>query len=42
VKPILLVRNDPYETFGVATSALGAAGVPILVHDAIDPNAAPA
>jgi GMP synthase (glutamine-hydrolysing) len=35
VKPILLVRNDAYETFGVATSALGHAGVPVLVYDAV-------
>lgn len=35
MKPILLVRNDAYETFGIATSALGHAGVPVLVYDAV-------
>ncbi|MDH5224982.1 MAG: type 1 glutamine amidotransferase [Actinomycetota bacterium] len=34
--PVLLVRCDPEETFGVAPSALGAAGVPIAVWEALD------
>lgn len=40
MKPVLLVRNDPYETFGVATSAFGHAGAPVLVYDAIDADTA--
>jgi GMP synthase (glutamine-hydrolysing) len=35
MKPILLVRNDSFETFGIATSALGHAGVSVLVYDAV-------
>lgn len=31
----MLVRNDPYETFGIAASAFGEVGVPVLVHDAV-------
>jgi GMP synthase (glutamine-hydrolysing) len=34
VKPVLLVRNDRYESFGVAPSALAAADVDILTFDA--------
>jgi GMP synthase (glutamine-hydrolysing) len=30
VKPILLVRNDPYETFGVAPGALARAGADVI------------
>ena len=34
MKPVLLVRNDRYESFGVAPSALAAADVDILTVDA--------
>jgi GMP synthase (glutamine-hydrolysing) len=39
VKPVLLVRNDPFETFGIAPSAFAEAGVPVRVLEAIDPDA---
>jgi GMP synthase (glutamine-hydrolysing) len=35
VKPILLVRNDVMETFGIALDAFGDAGASILTWDAI-------
>jgi GMP synthase (glutamine-hydrolysing) len=35
VEPILLVRNDEVETFGVAPDALDAAGVPVRIWDAV-------
>jgi GMP synthase (glutamine-hydrolysing) len=41
VKPILLVRNDAYETFGVARKSLADAGAPTRVWDAIDGEPAP-
>ncbi len=39
MRPILLVRNDPVETFGVAPRALEEAGAPASVWDAVDPDA---
>jgi GMP synthase-like glutamine amidotransferase len=39
VKPVLFVRNDSFETFGIATRAFEASGVPIRVFDAIDADA---
>jgi GMP synthase (glutamine-hydrolysing) len=39
VKPVLLVRNDPVETFGVAVRALEGAGAPVRILDATDPAA---
>jgi GMP synthase (glutamine-hydrolysing) len=39
VKPILLVRNDPLETFGIVPSVLADAGAPVETLDAIDPRA---
>jgi GMP synthase (glutamine-hydrolysing) len=41
VKPILLARNDPWETFGVTTSAFGEVGAPVLVYDAVAGHARP-
>jgi GMP synthase (glutamine-hydrolysing) len=38
MKPILLVRNDRYESFGVAPGALARAGVDILTFDATLPG----
>ena len=38
MKPILLVRNDRYESFGVAPSALAAADVDVLTVDATSPG----
>jgi len=35
MKPILLVRNDSFETFGITMSALGHSGAPVLVYDAV-------
>jgi GMP synthase (glutamine-hydrolysing) len=37
VDPILLVRCDAFETYGVAPSALAAAGATTRIWDAIDP-----
>jgi GMP synthase (glutamine-hydrolysing) len=37
VDPILLVRCDAFETYGVAPAALAAAGVTTRIWDAIDP-----
>lgn len=37
--PVLLVRNDPYECFGLAPSALAQAGVDLLTVDAREPDA---
>ncbi len=39
MKPLLLVKNDPVETFGVAVRALEGAGAPVRVLDAADPAA---
>ncbi|HWC71652.1 MAG TPA: type 1 glutamine amidotransferase [Actinomycetota bacterium] len=39
--PVLLVRCDPEETFGVAPSALAAADVPVAVWEAIDGDPRP-
>src|SRR4051812_20926085 len=39
MKPVLFVRNDAFETFGIAERAFAATGVPIEVFDAIDPDA---
>ena len=39
MKPVLLVKNDPVETLGVAPRALGGAGAGILLLDAADPRA---
>jgi GMP synthase-like glutamine amidotransferase len=36
MRPILFVRNDSFETFGVARGAVEAAGAPIAVWEAID------
>jgi GMP synthase-like glutamine amidotransferase len=35
--PLLLVRNDPVETFGLAVRALESAGAPVHILDATDP-----
>ena len=40
--PILLVRNDAFETFGVAPAAFAAAGSSTRIWDAIDGEPAPA
>ena len=40
MKPILFVRNDSFETFGLARRALEPAGVPVRVFDAVDADAA--
>ncbi|HEX9122081.1 MAG TPA: type 1 glutamine amidotransferase [Actinomycetota bacterium] len=39
MKPILLVRNDAFETFGIAPATFAEAGVPVRVLEAIDPEA---
>jgi GMP synthase (glutamine-hydrolysing) len=39
MKPVLLVKNDPVETLGVAPRALRSAGADILLMDAADPRA---
>ena len=41
MRPVLLVRNDPFETFGVAPRALADAGVPTTTWEAIDGEPAP-
>ena len=38
MKPVLLVRNDRYESFGVAPGALAWAGVDLLTVDATSPG----
>jgi GMP synthase (glutamine-hydrolysing) len=40
VKPVLLVRNDPFETFGIAPKVFADEGVPVATLDAIDPASA--
>jgi GMP synthase (glutamine-hydrolysing) len=39
VKPVLFVRNDAFETFGIAQRAFEPTGVPVQVFDAIDADA---
>ncbi len=39
MKPVLLVQNDPSETFGVGVNALAAAGAQVLTLDATDADA---
>ena len=39
MKPLLLVQNDPVETFGVAVRTLEGAGATVHVLDATDPGA---
>jgi GMP synthase (glutamine-hydrolysing) len=39
MKPLLLVQNDPVETFGVAVRALEGAGADVVTLDATDPRA---
>ena len=39
MKPVLLVKNDPVETYGVAVRALTAAGADVALCDATDPQA---
>ena len=41
MRPVLLVRNDPFETFGVAPRALAEAGAPTRVWEAIGGEPAP-
>jgi GMP synthase (glutamine-hydrolysing) len=38
MKPLLLVKNDPVETLGVAPRALKGAGAEIILLDAADPD----
>jgi GMP synthase (glutamine-hydrolysing) len=40
VEPVLFVRNDTFETFGIARGAFEDAGVPVRLFDAIEPGAA--
>jgi GMP synthase-like glutamine amidotransferase len=39
VKPVLFVRNEAFETFGIARSAFEPTGVPVQLFDAIDADA---
>jgi GMP synthase (glutamine-hydrolysing) len=39
VKPVLFVRNDTFETFGIAPRAFEPTGVPVRVFDAIEADA---
>jgi GMP synthase (glutamine-hydrolysing) len=39
MKPLLLIQNDPVETFGVAVRALEGAGADVVTLDATDPSA---
>ena len=41
MKPVLFLRNDPADTFGVAPGAFEAARVPVVVCHAIDGEAPP-
>jgi GMP synthase (glutamine-hydrolysing) len=41
VKPVVLVRNDPFETFGVAPRAFAQADTPVVVWEAVDGSRAP-
>jgi GMP synthase (glutamine-hydrolysing) len=36
MQPLLFVRNDPFETFGIAPSAVGGAGADFRVYEAVD------
>lgn len=40
MKPMLFVRNDTFETFGLARRAFEPTGVPVRVFDAIEPGSA--
>jgi GMP synthase (glutamine-hydrolysing) len=40
MKPVLFVRNDTFETFGLARRAFEPTGVPVHVFDAIEPGSA--
>jgi GMP synthase (glutamine-hydrolysing) len=42
MEPVLLVRNDPFETFGVAPAVFEAVGVPTAVWEAVDGAPGPA
>ncbi len=39
MRPLLLIQNDPVETFGVAVRALEAVGADVITLDATDPSA---
>jgi GMP synthase (glutamine-hydrolysing) len=39
VKPVLFVRNDTFETFGIAPRAFETSGVQVQVFDAVDADA---
>ena len=39
MKPILLVQNDPVETFGLAIRSIESAGVPVMTLDSADRSA---
>jgi GMP synthase (glutamine-hydrolysing) len=39
MKPVLFVRNDTFESFGLAGRAFEPTGVPVSVFDAIEPGA---
>jgi GMP synthase (glutamine-hydrolysing) len=39
VRPVLFVRNDTFETFGLAQRAFETTGVPVRVFDAVDTEA---
>jgi GMP synthase (glutamine-hydrolysing) len=39
VRPVLFVRNDTFETFGLALRAFEPTGVPVRVFDAVDADA---
>jgi GMP synthase (glutamine-hydrolysing) len=39
MKPVLFVRNDPFETFGIAPKVFADEGIPVATLDAIDANA---
>ena len=39
MKPILLVQNDPVETFGLAIRSIESAGVPVVTFDSADRSA---
>jgi GMP synthase (glutamine-hydrolysing) len=40
VKPLLFVRNDPVETFGIAPKVFADEGIPVRVLDALEPASA--
>ncbi len=39
MKPLLFVRNDPVETFGIAPKVFADEGIPVRVLDALEPGA---